>query len=106
MGRACQELIRQGCAVSQSHTDFKVRSISTIELYWASTFPEWPVPEDKWIRGWLNATDCDVNVVMTAIDRIARKVKSGGVTDPQHASKLITLHLRYDVPLMKRKSFV
>ena len=96
MGGTGAQFLYSGETLTREHDDWKARQSASVELYWAAIFPQWPAPEDRWRRAWLNAADCNLDRVLAGIDHVANAVRRGKCKTEEHASRLVTLHLRYD----------
>jgi len=52
------------------------QDVITLSIYWREVLPDYPVPAESWLRGWMVNTR-DVAVVMTAFEYCADALKDG-----------------------------
>jgi hypothetical protein len=64
------------------------KEVVTLSMYWPIVFPDYPVPQECYLRGWLKRTA--IEDVMSLLDQLkSRKFDSG-----EHLGKVISSMIR------------
>lgn len=64
--------------------------LATLELMWAASFPSFPCPEEKYLRGWLNTQH--VSIVCSAIEHASQSHER--FQNGAHAGRVVSILLR------------